>query len=433
MPTRWLPLLLALSLLSACGGGGSSASSSSGTSGTSSTGTSTIITATALSSGGANVAGVTVGAGPSSASSNVNIPYVSVTVCSPNGSHCATINDVLVDTGSSGLRLMASVLQANGLSLNDESDSNGNSVVECLPFADGYTWGPVATVSLTVSGEHASNLPIQIIDDNPQPEFQVPSTCSSAGQSLNSVDDFSANGVLGVGLALQDCGEYCAIASASSNPPSFYYGCSSSTSCSNEAMPLSLQVVNPVSQFPTDNNGVILQMPSVGTSGSPTVSGYLAFGIGTESNNGLGNATVYATDDAGNITTIFNNRTLTSSFFDSGSNTLLFSDSAIPTCNDNSEFYCPASTLSFTATNQGANGNSGESAFNVANADSVINTKVNGAYEYAFSNLATTVSETMLSGNQSFDWGMPFFYGRTVFTAIEGQPTPGGNGPYFAY
>ena len=32
-----------------------------------------------------------------------------------------------------------------------------------------------------------------------------------------------------------------------------------------------------------------------------------------------------------------------------------------------------------------------------------------------------------------FDWGLSFFYGRTVFTAITGASTPGGPGPYFAY
>jgi hypothetical protein len=32
-----------------------------------------------------------------------------------------------------------------------------------------------------------------------------------------------------------------------------------------------------------------------------------------------------------------------------------------------------------------------------------------------------------------FDWGLPFFYGRSVFVAIEGQSTPGGTGPYWAY
>jgi Protein of unknown function (DUF3443) len=34
---------------------------------------------------------------------------------------------------------------------------------------------------------------------------------------------------------------------------------------------------------------------------------------------------------------------------------------------------------------------------------------------------------------QSFDFGLPFFYGRNVFTAIEGKNTSGGMGPYYAY
>jgi hypothetical protein len=32
-----------------------------------------------------------------------------------------------------------------------------------------------------------------------------------------------------------------------------------------------------------------------------------------------------------------------------------------------------------------------------------------------------------------FGWGLPFFFGRTVFLAIEGQPTPAGAGPYYAF
>jgi hypothetical protein len=32
-----------------------------------------------------------------------------------------------------------------------------------------------------------------------------------------------------------------------------------------------------------------------------------------------------------------------------------------------------------------------------------------------------------------FDWGLPFFYGRNVYAAVEQQSTPGGTGPYIAY
>jgi hypothetical protein len=32
-----------------------------------------------------------------------------------------------------------------------------------------------------------------------------------------------------------------------------------------------------------------------------------------------------------------------------------------------------------------------------------------------------------------FDWGLPFHFGRNVFTAIDGQETPAGQGPFVAF
>ena len=33
----------------------------------------------------------------------------------------------------------------------------------------------------------------------------------------------------------------------------------------------------------------------------------------------------------------------------------------------------------------------------------------------------------------SFDFGLPFFYGRRVFTVLEAQTTSAGTGPYIAF
>jgi len=48
--------------------------------------------------------------------------------------------------------------------------------------------------------------------------------------------------------------------------------------------------------------------------------------------------------------------------------------------------------------------------------------------EYALNDLAG--SNPLPS---SFDWGLPLFYGRHVFTALENHSTSGGAGPYVAY
>jgi hypothetical protein len=73
--------------------------------------------------------------------------------------------------------------------------------------------------------------------------------------------------------------------------------------------------------------------------------------------------------------------------------------------------------------NQGANAANGKVTFSVANADSLFN---DNPTAFVFENLAGPNS-------QGFDWGLPFFYGRNVFTAMEGKTTPGGMGPYWAY
>jgi hypothetical protein len=199
------------------------------------------------------------------------------------------------------------------------------------------------------------------------------------------------------------------------------------------------QVTNPVWVLPADNNGVLIQLPSVPTGGTTTVNGNLIFGIGTQTNNGLGSATVFTSSANAYFTTIFNGQTNSCSFIDSGSNAIFFPSAGYPgltTCSgNNSSFYCPANLLTLSAQNQsapGTNGASGTASFSVGNANTLFSN--NNGNNVAFMELGGPNAPISGCGS-SFDWGLSFFYGRKVFTAIEQQPVTGTSfvGPFWAY
>jgi hypothetical protein len=358
-----------------------------------------------------NVQTITVNGGP--LSDYPNAAFTSVTVCVPGTSTCQTIDDVLVDTGSSGLRLLSSALK---LSLPAQQ-TGGSNLGECVQFADlFYIWGSIQTADVKLAGEIASSVPIHVLDHT---FSTIPNDCSNSGFEEDDLLSLGANGILGIGPSQYDCGVSCA---PSNGPqPCTYYTCTSS-GCSSASVVLSQQVQNPVALFSTDNNGVIIELPAVS---GPTTSlnGSMIFGIGTRSNNGLGSATVFTLNQYASINTTFNSRVMPYSFIDSGSNGYYFPDSAINQCTYNIGFYCPATTLNLTATNEGYNGKSNNVSFSVGNADNMFSANPNDA---VFNTLAGDTSGY-------FDWGLPFFYGRNVYTAIDGKNTPAGSGPYWAY
>ena len=166
--------------------------------------------------------------------------------------------------------------------------------------------------------------------------------------------------------------------------------------------------------------------------GAPSVSGVVVFGIGTQANNGLGGATVLALDNAGYVETAFPaGATQHASYLDSGSNALFFLDTAttkIPQCAGiQNSFYCPAAAVSLAATISQGSTTSAKFAFSVANADQL------AARNFAFNNFAGPMQGYPDSTLPSFDWGLPFFFGRLVYSAIETRTTPSGSGPYFAF
>jgi len=112
----------------------------------------------AIASPGTNVASITVNAGPTG--NYVDGAFTSVTVCVPGSSTCQTVDGILVDTGSSGLRILSSQVT---LPLVQQNAPDGNPLVECFPFVSGYTWGGVYVADVEIAGEKGSSTPIELI------------------------------------------------------------------------------------------------------------------------------------------------------------------------------------------------------------------------------------------------------------------------------
>lgn len=389
--------------LSACGSGGTAASSA--------TNTTQPTTAESQNSTTSNVVPIVIDGGPTGQSPD-NTPFVSVTVCSTNSpTNCQTIDHIILDTGSMGLRIFASKLNSS-LNLTKQT-INGQTTAECTLFGSGYDWGSIALANVKMAGEIANNVPIQIINDTSIPS--VPSDCSNEG-AYNDLG--GANGIIGVNPLPYDQGNY--------------YSCSGSSCTLNSSITTAQQVVSPVYEFSTDNNGVIVSLPQVSSTGpgATSLSGTLTFGIGTQSNNQLTAQNVFTsngTEQDGSFTTTYDGGTY-DSIFDTGSTELFFdnpsNNPALTTCSDNTSFYCPSSTTTITTQLASLNSNAGVNFnFNIINFDNFINSNPNSV---VIPNAGAT------GGQNFFIWGLPFFYGRRVFSAFSGASTSGGTGPYFA-
>jgi len=441
---RQILATIALLLLTACSGGTSGAANTSSGGTTSGSSSSTTTSSGGTTTPVTNTTPIVVDAGPAAlnvganAYTATNIPYVTITVCAPGStSNCQTIDHVLLDTGSVGLRLEASVLNSTLLAgMATQTDTQGNPIGECYEYVDNYVFGSVRSADFTVAGESVASMPLQVIGDTTGGLGTVPHSCSSSGGSnMNTVQLLGANGIIGVGTTVTDCGQTCTTTNGSGG--AIYYdcptaGCSAVVSRANNASAPYEQLINPVAGFASDNNGTILSLPTVAPTGVVTATGTLYFGIGTQTDNALGSATVLPTTADGYVTATYNGTALPSSFLDSGSNYYYFVDSSITACTQSgyTGFYCPSSALSLTPTIKGTSGSAISAAFTLYNAYTEP-----GATSNAVPGVGANPNTQSFSSpiNNSFDFGLPFFFGRNVYTAIAGRQAGSAYGPYFAY
>ena len=357
-------------------------------------------------------------------SSGVNLPQVSIKLCAPGTGTCQTIDNVLVDTGSTGIRIAADALNSAMKSALPQEAVNGAPLNACAQFLDGYTWGTMRVADVTLGPKSASAQPLQIVGD--PSSGTVPAACSDNNtlQPENTPDKLGTNGIIGVAAALQDCGPAC----AQRVIPATYYTCAAGASCQGTTVPLAMQAQNVVASFAQDNNGVVLGLPAISSAGQGVTVGTLYFGVATQGNNAMTGATVLKTDSRTlSVSVSYKNASFPDSFLDSGSNFFFLNDSTIAQCASNGSFkgfYCPPSTLALNASFTAATGPALSQSFAIASAQSLF-TSSPGVV--AVDNIAAASS-----GTSAIDFGLPFFYGRLVAVLNEGQSALGQQGPFTA-
>jgi hypothetical protein len=417
---------------------------------------------------GKNVMKLTVNGSTCSVGSYLNKPCVEVTLCdSLTGLKCETISDILLDTGSFGLRVFKSAFtqlepyDSNKVAKDFEFISKSNAgvngkLVQCATFGDGTAeWGPVMKAHVILGGEEAVHIPIQVIDRD---FANYTAACmNTVDQSPPGQDAASAgfNGILGVGLFAEDCGEICQVFNTT-----LYFNCDPSDTSAppqnspckpTNALVSTEQLKNPIAALGVDNNGLIVQLPIVPQGGAESVEGNVILGIDTRTASSVGYADNSASsglitftaaeenpgDNFAYFKTIYRGTTYPTSFLDTGSNGLYFdapSSAVIKDCTALSApwFFCPDSEISLQAQTQSADGL----------ISSIVNFKIIGLQDLfepnrVFYNFGGDAGTGDNNSNHdptiSFDWGLPFFLGRNVYNGINGKTSSLGTGPYWAY
>jgi hypothetical protein len=370
---------------------------------------------------GSNILPVTISTSPY-AKATVNQPLVSVTICVPGTGTCQTIDNLLVDTGSYGLRIFRSLIT---IGLPAVSDPDSRTLAECVGYLTGSQWGPLAVADVIMGGEKASSVNIQEVDASYPSGIPAGSDCASGADQDPS--DSGYNGIIGVGLLSNDCGTGCTLTNAT-----YYFSCASG-SCTGETVDAAHQTQNPITKMPAGfNNGVALTLPAVDACGNSGTEGYLALGVGTQSNNTPPVAVNVLAADPTDLTliTTFQGSQNNNSFIDSGSNTLGFYPSGsvlqdLVNCGGEANgFFCPTDSPSYSATMQANTGGAQVSVpFQIVNSLSLVNSG---------NNSFSTLGSYGVFGE--FDWGIDFFYGRTVYVVTKGSSASGlGSGPLWAF
>ena len=195
--------------------------------------------------------------------------FVDVTVCNA-ARQCRTVPDVLVDTGSTGLRLLRGAL--DGLDLAPVKDPRGRALGNWSSFGSGDLWGTMHVAQVRIGGVSTAR-PISVeIYDLPGRRDKLPDGYAEVDARATIVR--MGNGILGISPHRHVTKGYYAKGTEARAP-----GGSRWVAVQVDA---SRQLSNPIADFPAPyDNGSVIRLPEVDwTAGAKRVQGWLGLGIG---------------------------------------------------------------------------------------------------------------------------------------------------------
>lgn len=342
---------------------------------------------------------------------DINRALVSVTVCVPGTSLCETVDNVMVDTGSVGLRLQRSALR-HPERFAAMAGPDDHALAECYRFVSSAAWGIVTRVDLRLAAIQASGVPIQIVDeasasygDHPRPD-----SCLKGSKP-------TSNGTLGIAaVSLNDCKDPCFI---SLKTPRYYECTADGCTPVARAVAANFRVVHPIAALPSDNNGYVLDIQPVPESGATAARGTLTLGIGTRRNNALDVNNVVDLAPNGTFTTVWNGQSYPASYFDTGTEEYYFATAPVGARACGSH-WCATPEAEFSATLKGQTTDA-TANFRVGDSATLVRSG-----KGAFRNVAIVAHED----SRAFVWGMPFFIGRKVFVKLTEGSNGSGNAFY---
>ena len=342
-----------------------------------------------------------------------NRMVVQVTVCVPGSRNCTTIDDVMVDTGSTGLRLDASVVPS-WLRLPPVLGPHRRPMAECLRFLADDAWGPLARADVLIGGLTASGLPIQIIE-TAAPE--QPASCPRSEVAPTS------NGTLGVGSHLTDCQGDC----RQSKADPMYFECGTER-CEplDGLVAKAYRLPNPVTFFDGHDNGIVFDLPDVTGAGARESVGTLTFGVGSDDGDRFRSAAILRLDERGHFTIVYAGSAYPESYIDSGTETWIVPDVTLSRCPGMPWAFCVAPAATREAVAIGRDG-----------ARTVLPFRVGDYRQIRHQGFGASGEIAVAARPQSsaFVWGAPFFIGRRIAVVLEGRRVPGNtnlDGPFYA-